>query len=1735
MSVLGRVVLSSAQRLDLADLKSVDSFVGGDFKYLIKSFVGDARPYILKGFEVINPGDLIGSQAKVSIKVADSVVYYPGSNSGSFFYGLPEGNPLSQPLLIDLKKNATNYIYLTLDTTDTAADSRAFWDPDKNGGEGGEYSQVVNTQSALVATISSSVSTFPANTIPVCKIKLDGTGVIQIEDCRDMMFRLGTGGITPAPYSTYAFKSLPSAPYARMEPSTVMTSGSDPNPFQGGDKNINSLKEWMDAVMTKLLELGGTPYWYSYSSSISVASVFQDTLGSMLKSKGQWLHDASIAGKITWTSDIYYKSLIDPRDIIIRAGNITVANERIAFIPLVRGDYINSGPTGVDWTNSFNYVNGIFGAFQNLSKGDWVKKKDDPDNMYLRVEEFYAAVNGGGGPTTAASAQSILLSSAYTGLSQNGVQTVYTKGEYTSASIQVVDRNNPVLAAAGGNMMWLAARSDSLMNASSIQSYQLLGDIVDNDGVKARFESIAHGLQTGDRITIAGSVNHDGTYQVEVEGPDSFMIAVTNPNNEANVDAFFALVTTASRTNGFSFITETAEHGLENNELAWISATTNYNGSYEVSVRSTISFQIPVGSLLATETAGAVSATKVEVRKSFGATKIVQGESVDIGEEDGENIQRFIGMNSLSETHPMYAVPSGYNTLAGQQNFNSSANDSLTSRVSKLTAMMADRIQDRGMRILGKTIIRNTTNLLMQDITASTTVVIERPNSGADTVNLACSLPENSAAVVTISRDTPGALSVSVESLGSAFLLAENKLVLLYRLSGSTVYTWTSQAIAAGASYTANSDETTQNKNISVYYPGAMELDLNTDVLTFSDPIQDMVITIPGSTNSNTIDTSVINGLGGMTLLDGYSIWARVHRTAAKVFNIIQTSDIEDSVAAGALNVTLTSVVPTEQDVFVLFTRIGNALIGQHKPDVLKENVYEETLEVISGAPSSDHEIAGPVPSGTILTLPSDLRDSGNPQYYVVGAGHLEIFLNGQRLIESVDWNPQGTPGTIEQQIEILQTLEIGDRVTYRDSGNGGVYFANSAPLSFTMQDTYDAGRFITTLVGQPVVINGPVGEKLLQINGDIGITGLVDPTGITFIPQTVDPMESTDKGLWVGTDDKLRFKKSSTETINVVDDFVRVDGTHSMAADLNLNNNSITNLADPVDPQDAATKAHVSSEITALSGAYLALDGSNAMTGDINANTNKVINVVDPIDLQDAATKSYTDSLVGGLITSLPSNYLKLDGSNSMSNSLNVNSNRVINVAAPTTGLDAANRDYVDSLDRKRGVFVKVTNNTGATTLAGTTVRLSSVANEIQLASSNSLALAEGTVGVVYADILDGAQGDVQISGEAFVRSATNFDIGKRSYVAPTAGLATSIAPVASGTVVFFLGVASAVDKIILSPNLDAINDNVYDEDWVVLSDLPSGTVVSLPTDTRNGGAIQTYTVGEGLLEIFLNGQYLNLYDDWSEIGSAGDASTTILMNQALISNDKLTFRINVHNSAYFMSAGSGGSLQTSYNNGRFISVSSGAPVEISGPIGEKLFRVLGDIEVTGVVDPKGITFTPEVTNPLPLDKAGLWINSSGELMSQKGDMSSPANVTVALDAVTSSDSLSSLMFNNTGLTIGKGTPVTIDTNGNIVEVDVSIEDCLSIIGIAKEDINDGAYGLVTTSGSLKGIITTAGMGSILYVAKDGLMTNTKPSTGVDGFISGDFVIRLGVLVKDSDNPSQKNLVVNIQVVGQL
>lgn len=137
---------------------------------------------------------------------------------------------------------------------------------------------------------------------------------------------------------------------------------------------------------------------------------------------------------------------------------------------------------------------------------------------------------------------------------------------------------------------------------------------------------------------------------------------------------------------------------------------------------------------------------------------------------------------------------------------------------------------------------------------------------------------------------------------------------------------------------------------------------------------------------------------------------------------------------------------------------------------------------------------------------------------------------------------------------------------------------------------------------------------------------------------------------------------------------------------------------------------------------------------------------------------------------------------------------------------------------------------------------------------------------------------------------------------------------------------------------------------------------------------------------------------------------------------------------------------------------------------------------------------------------------------------------------AASQSGFLQTELDNNSGSSISAFQPVASDGNGEIKAIDPSVEnDALKTLGVTTTSIADGSSGDVVTHGRLDNITTSFSFGDYVYVSKTGDLTNVEPSVGVASFVAGDWVIRIGTIVKNKTTPSQKDLMVNVTVVGQL
>lgn len=108
------------------------------------------------------------------------------------------------------------------------------------------------------------------------------------------------------------------------------------------------------------------------------------------------------------------------------------------------------------------------------------------------------------------------------------------------------------------------------------------------------------------------------------------------------------------------------------------------------------------------------------------------------------------------------------------------------------------------------------------------------------------------------------------------------------------------------------------------------------------------------------------------------------------------------------------------------------------------------------------------------------------------------------------------------------------------------------------------------------------------------------------------------------------------------------------------------------------------------------------------------------------------------------------------------------------------------------------------------------------------------------------------------------------------------------------------------LASLLIALDDPSYEEfvDIVASGEIPpdsldgpisSGTLIQLPLHSRISNIPYEYTVGQGRLEVRLNGVFLRLGDDWNEVGVPESTSDQIEILLDLEAGDVLSFRASV------------------------------------------------------------------------------------------------------------------------------------------------------------------------------------------------------------------------------------------------
>lgn len=88
--------------------------------------------------------------------------------------------------------------------------------------------------------------------------------------------------------------------------------------------------------------------------------------------------------------------------------------------------------------------------------------------------------------------------------------------------------------------------------------------------------------------------------------------------------------------------------------------------------------------------------------------------------------------------------------------------------------------------------------------------------------------------------------------------------------------------------------------------------------------------------------------------------------------------------------------------------------------------IYDQSVTVVASGAGAN-QINGPVTTGTAITLPS----SGSYTLNANSVANLNVYLNGDRLEQTFDWNTSGAGPTFTA-ISLTFNLVVGDRIDFR-------------------------------------------------------------------------------------------------------------------------------------------------------------------------------------------------------------------------------------------------------------------------------------------------------------------------------------------------------------------------------------------------------------------------------------------------------------------------------------------------------------------------------------------------------------------------------------------------------------------------------------------------------------------------------------------------------------------------------
>ena len=151
------------------------------------------------------------------------------------------------------------------------------------------------------------------------------------------------------------------------------------------------------------------------------------------------------------------------------------------------------------------------------------------------------------------------------------------------------------------------------------------------------------------------------------------------------------------------------------------------------------------------------------------------------------------------------------------------------------------------------------------------------------------------------------------------------------------------------------------------------------------------------------------------------------------------------------------------------------------------------------------------------------------------------------------------------------------------------------------------------------------------------------------------------------------KTKDTGVSLTYINNNYIRSDGGTPVSGSIDMRGNTLYNVSDPVNPQDAVTKKYADKVGGGDTAIYKTQYGTYGSRGNIDMRGYTLMNVLDPADAQDVATKKYVDAANRAFIFD-NNKYLAVG-------EVSMGGKQLENVGTPLENFQATNKFYVDTL----------------------------------------------------------------------------------------------------------------------------------------------------------------------------------------------------------------------------------------------------------------------------------------------------------------------------------------------------------------------------------------------------------------------------------------------------------------------